>query len=64
MKNLKATEEATNQQTTMIPVVSKTENQATHDLYAQYRIKSMKNPRTQEATLDALVLKPYLLFSC
>jgi hypothetical protein len=58
IKNLKATLEATNQQITIIPTVIKIENQAIQDLYAQYRIRSMKNPRTREATLEAFVLKP------
>ena len=59
MKNLKATLEATNQQITMIPTVIKIENQAVQDLYAQYRMRSMKKPKTREATLEAFVLKPY-----
>jgi hypothetical protein len=58
IKNLKATLEATNQQITIIPTVINIENQAVQDLYAQYRIKSIKNPKTREATLEAFVLKP------
>jgi predicted RNase H-like nuclease len=58
IKNLKATLEATNQQITIIPTVIKIENQAVQDLYAQYRIRSIKNPKTREATLEAFVLKP------
>ena len=58
IKNRKATDEATSQQTRMIPAVRRIENHATHDLYAQYRIRSMKNASTIEATFDAFVLKP------
>jgi hypothetical protein len=60
IKNLKATEDATSQQTRMTPAVKRTENQATQDLYAQYRIRSIKNARTTEATFDAFVLKPFV----
>ena len=58
MKNRNATEEATSQQTTMMATVSAMENQAVHDFQAQYKIRSMKKPRTKEAILDAFVLKP------
>ena len=61
IKNLKATLEATNQQITIIPTVINIENQAVQDLYAQYRIRSIKNPKTREATLEAFVLKPCIL---
>lgn len=44
----------------MIPAVSKIENQAVHDLYAQYRIRSMKKASTRAAIFDAFVLKPFL----
>jgi len=58
IKNLKATLEATNQQITIMPTVIKIENHAVQDLYAQYRIRSIKNPSTREATFEAFVLKP------
>lgn len=58
IKKRNATEEATSQQTTMMATVSAIENQAVQDFQAQYRMRSMKKPRTKEAIFDAFVLKP------
>jgi hypothetical protein len=58
IKNLNATDDSTSQQTRIIPVVTRIENHAVQDRYAQYRIRSMKKPRIHEATFEAFVLNP------
>lgn len=59
IKNRNATDDATSQVTMMMAVVKRTENHATHDFHAQYRMRSMKKPSTSAATFEAFVLNPW-----